>query len=286
MGSLMCPHLAASEEYDVLVSDMDTSRAAEIARRIGARAITAEEISSSLLGLDIVIFMLPDSTVVEDVVTNGLFDTLSPGSLIIDMGSSRPASTVALAESAASRGILYVDAPVSGGTRRATDGTLTIMVGATDEGFGAAQPLLAHLGSEVAHVGAPGAGHALKALNNLLSAIGLAAASEVLAIGTRFGLKTSTMLETLNTATGRNHATEVKFIPHVLTHQFDSGFSLKLMVKDLKLAVDLADHTGTPIPIAKTAVNQWMEAEQSLPPGADHTHFAAYVEKKADVRFE
>lgn len=285
MGSLMSPHLAAAAEVELLVTDQDAERAERLADRIGARSIAADDILRVLPGVDAVILMLPDSDVVESVVTDGFLDALRRGAMVVDMGSSRPASTVRLAERAAARGLGFVDAPVSGGTRRAADGTLTIMVGATDDGFAAARQLLALLGSQISHVGAPGAGHALKALNNLLSAIGLAAASEVLAVGTRFGLTTSTMLDVVNTATGRNHATEVKFAPFVLTHEFDSGFALKLMVKDLRLALDLAEHTGTPTPIAATALAQWLEAEASLPPGADHTHYAAYVEDVADVRF-
>lgn len=286
MGSLMAPHLAERDEIELLVNDQDLERTREIADRIGASAFAADDLLATLARVDAVILMLPDSSIVEGVLSDEFFGALRPGSLIVDMGSSRPASTVALAERAVARGLTFVDAPVSGGTSRAADGSLTIMVGATESGFDAARPYLDPLGGQISHVGAPGAGHALKALNNLLSAIGLAAASEVLAIGTRFGLSTATMLDVLNTATGRNHATEVKFAPFVLTHEFNSGFALKLMVKDLKLALDLAEHTSTPTPISQTALAQWIEAEQTLPPNADHTHFAAFVEQKADVRFE
>lgn len=286
MGSLMTPHLAALEEIDLLVTDQDVARAAELADRIGATAIAPEDVLATAADAAVVILMLPDSTVVESILSDAFLDALRPGTLIIDMGSSRPASTVATAQRASERGVEVLDAPVSGGTQRAATGTLTIMVGATDAGFEAGRPFLSPLGNQISHVGEPGAGHALKALNNLLSAIGLAAASEVLAVGTRFGLNTSTMLDVLNTATGRNHATEVKFAPFVLTHEFNSGFALRLMVKDLRLALDLAEHTDTSTPLSQAALARWIEAEQSLPADADHTHFAAFVEEKAHVRFE
>lgn len=286
MGSRMVPHLASSDNSLLFVCDQDHQRATEIAVKNGARAIPLDEIISVLPSTRAVILMLPDSGAVESLLSDEFFDALTPGALIVDMGSSRPESTVALAERATNKGIKYLDAPVSGGTQRAADGSLTIMVGAADEDFTTVSPLLNRLGKDVAHVGGHGAGHALKALNNLLSAIGLAAASEVLAIGSKFGLKASTMVDILNTATGRNHATEIKFKPYILSHKFDSGFALKLMVKDLKLALDLADSTQTQSPIVHVAVSEWIKAEKALEPGADHTHFAAYVEDIEDIRFE
>lgn len=286
MGSRMAPHLAASEGVALSVTDQNPEVATHVASSAGAQAVPSADVVASLPGVDVVILMLPDSDVVESLLTSAFLDALGSGTLIIDMGSSRPASTVALAESASRRGIGFVDAPVSGGTAKAADGTLAIMAGGSDVDFSRAEPLLQRLGSAVTHVGGPGAGHALKSLNNLLSAIGLAAASEVLAIGSRFGLRASTMLDVINSATGRNQATEVKFAPFILSHTFDSGFAMKLMVKDLSLALDLAEHTETSTPIAQATVAQWKLALEALGSGADHTQFAGFVEQNAKVTFE
>jgi 3-hydroxyisobutyrate dehydrogenase len=126
----------------------------------------------------------------------------------------------------------------------------------------------------------------MKALNNLLSAIGLVAASEVLAVGARFGLEPQTMLDVLNGSTGRNHATEVKMARFVLSGAFDSGFSMRLMVKDLRTALELAHETGTPVPLSAGALEEWTAALRTLEPppggaGPDHTAIAAYVERRA-----
>lgn len=286
MGSRMAPHLAATDGLSLSVSDQNSEVATEVAASTGARAVPSADVLASLADIDVVILMLPDSDVVESLVTKEFFDALGEGGLIVDMGSSRPASTVVLADAASGRGIGFVDAPVSGGTAKAAEGTLSIMVGGSDVDFGKAEPLLQRLGSAVTHVGGPGAGHALKSLNNLLSAIGLAAASEVLAIGSRFGLRASTMLDVINSATGRNQATEVKFAPFILSHTFDSGFAMKLMVKDLSLALDLAEHTETSTPIAQVALAQWKQALEALGSGADHTQYAGFVEQNAKVTFE
>jgi 3-hydroxyisobutyrate dehydrogenase len=212
-----------------------------------------------------------------------LLTTLPAGALLVDMGSSRPASTVALAEKAQARGIDFVDAPVSGGVPRATSGELSIMVGGAESAVERALPLLNHLGTTVTRVGPVGAGHAMKALNNLLSAIGLVGASEVLAIGSKFGLAPDVMLDVLNGSTGGNHATKVKFSRYVLSRAFDSGFALDLMVKDLRTALELARDTKTPAPVSATCLEEWQAAGEHLRGGADHTEIAAYVEAQAGV---
>jgi 3-hydroxyisobutyrate dehydrogenase len=155
------------------------------------------------------------------------------------------------------------------------------MVGADPAVFDSVRPLLDHLGTAITHVGAPGAGHAMKALNNLLSAIGLAAASEVLAVGRNFGLDPQVMLDVLNSSSGRNQATEAKMSRFVLSRAFDSGFALRLMVKDLRTALDLAHETGTPVPLGASCLEEWTAASRSLPADADHTAIAAYVEARA-----
>src|SRR5262249_14242565 len=157
------------------------------------------------------ILMLPSSAAISSVMDDGvagpgLLGLLAPGTLIIDMSSSEPSKTVELAGRAAGRGLLFVDAPVSGGKARAITGGLAIMAGGSDEAVEAALPLLSAMGSTVDRTGAVGSAHAMKALNNLLSAIGLAAASEVLAVGKKFGLEPSVMVDILNRSTGRNHA--------------------------------------------------------------------------------
>jgi 3-hydroxyisobutyrate dehydrogenase len=133
------------------------------------------------------------------------------------------------------------------------------------------QPVLEAVAARIVHVGAVGAGHAMKALNNIMSAAGLSVACEVIEVGRRFGLDPETMLEVLNGSTGRNHATETKIAQYVLSERFDSGFLLRLMLKDLVIGVDLAHEVGADIPIGEACLALWQKAAEFLPPDSDQT---------------
>lgn len=282
MGTPMATALAAAG-HPLLLRDADDARAAALANELGAAAVADADLPSEAGRVEAVVLMLPDSAVVEAVLLGeqGLLGLLPSGALVVDMSSSRPSSTVALAARAAALGIDYVDAPVSGGVAKARDASLAVMAGGDEAAYARALPLLEAMGGTVTRVGAPGAGHAMKALNNLLSAIGLVGASEVLAVGARFGLEPQAMLDVLNGSTGRNHATEVKMARFVLSGAFDSGFSMRLMVKDLRTALELAHDTGTAAPVSAGALEEWTAALATLEPDPDHTAIAAYVERRA-----
>ncbi|MGH3588991.1 MAG: NAD(P)-dependent oxidoreductase, partial [Pseudonocardia sp.] len=230
------------------------------------------------------ILMLPSSRVVESVLVGeddreGLLARLPRGTLVIDMGSSEPASTRHLAEAAAHLGVRYVDAPVSGGVAKARSGGLAIMVGGDPGSVSLARPHLASLGTSIVPVGPSGAGHAAKALNNLLSATNLAAAAEVLCVAQSAGIEPQVMVEVLNTSTGRSQATEVKYPQHILTGSFGSGFAMDLMLKDLAIAAGLSRAAGLSTPITTSTVatldeaRAWLDAD-----GLDHTEVARYYE--------
>jgi 3-hydroxyisobutyrate dehydrogenase len=136
--------------------------------------------------------------------------------------------------------------------------------------------VLAVLG-RVRHTGAVGSGHALKALNNLLSATHLLATSEAMVAGQEFGLDPATMLEVFNTSSGRSGSTENKWPNFVLPGGYDSGFGLGLMLKDMKIATDLASAIGRPGRLGSRAVDLWTEARGQLDPGADHTEIARWA---------
>lgn len=284
MGTPMATALARTGRR-LLLCDADDARARALADELHGTAVATGDLTAAAAGAAVVVLMLPDSAVVESVLLgeDGLLAALPTGAAVVDMSSSRPSSTTVLAARAEQAGLDYVDAPVSGGVARARDASLAVMVGARPAVFDRVRPLLAAMGADLTLVGPPGSGHAMKALNNLLSAIGLVAASEVLAVGANFGLEPRVMLDVLNGSTGRNHATEMKMEKFVLSGAFDSGFSLRLMVKDLHTALELAHETGTPVPVSAGALEEWTAAGRTLPPDADHTHVAAYVERRADT---
>jgi 3-hydroxyisobutyrate dehydrogenase len=225
--------------------------------------------------------MLPNSDVVEAVLLeDGLLGVLPAGATVVDMSSSRPASTRKLAQQATARGVHYVDAPVSGGVTGAESGNLTIMVGGAPDDVVPLRPILDVLGTKVMHVGPPGAGHALKALNNLMSATHLLVSSEALLIGREFGLDVEVMLDAINTSSGRSGSTEVKWPKFVVTGRYDSGFGAALMLKDMGIALDLGNELGVPAPLAASAVDLWDKAVAALPPGADHTAIVQWLERE------
>lgn len=260
--------------------DTNAATAAEVAALVHGTALPdLDDIPSEIRT---VILMLPNSRIVESVLQSprGLFKQLSPGSLIVDMSSSEPNSTAALAAEADSLGIDYVDAPVSGGVAKAVTGELAIMAGGDSAAVDRAMPHLASMGAAVTYVGPPGTGHAAKALNNLLAATNLAAAAEILTVAAKAGITPARMLTVVNGSTGRNQATEFKYPRHVLTGTFDSGFAMDLMLKDLKIARDIISGQSAEAPIVLT-VQETAEKSRPLLEGTqpDHTEFVRYFEK-------
>lgn len=242
--------------------------------------ITPEDSAAAAAhGASVVILMLPNSNVVESVVDGGLLAALAPGTLLVDMSSSEPLRTRALAERVAAHGATLIDAPVSGGVPGARAGTLTIMVGGPDEAVRQVTPLLGLMGRP-RRVGEIGAGHALKALNNLMSAAHLWASSEAILAGQRFGLDPAVMLEAVNGSSGRSGSTENKWPNYVLPETYDSGFAAGLMVKDIRIALDLARATGSPCELSADVVKLWGQAVDELGGDADHTEIVRWLRRR------
>jgi 3-hydroxyisobutyrate dehydrogenase len=278
MGEPMVRRLAAAG-YQLRAYDIAEHARARLASTTG---LTLTESPADVAdGADAVILMLPDSDAVEQVVLgDGLLDRVRPAALIADMSSSAPARTRALAERAAGHGVALVDAPVSGGVAGARAGSLTIMTGGPADALIVLRPVLDVLGARVVHAGdIPGAGHAIKALNNLMSAAHLLASSEAMLAGQAFGLDPAVMLDIVNTSSGRSGSTQNKWPNYILPGTFDSGFSIAFMVKDMKIALELAEAAGTSAPLSRAAVAAWASADEDMPAGADHTEIARWLQR-------
>ena len=275
MGMPMARRLAAAGYH---VRGYDVS--AEIMREIAGHDGFTPAPGLTGLGTDVVLLSLPDSDVVEHVLlSEGLLDSVPEGGMVIDMSSSDPARTRDLATRAAESRVALIDAPVSGGVAGARAGSLTIMVGGSPEAFELARPMLAAIGKRVVHAGDVGAGHAVKALNNLMSAAHLVVSSEALIAGRRFGLDPAVMLEIINGSSGRSGSTENKWPNYVLPEKFDAGFSVRLMVKDMRLALGIERATGTPSAVSEAALAAWEAALADLPSDADHTEIARWLDR-------
>ncbi|GAY11499.1 NAD(P)-dependent oxidoreductase [Pseudonocardia sp. N23] len=273
MGDPMARHVAAG---GVAVRAFDADPAA--LRRLDGVVTSVGSVAEAAEGMPVVILMLPDSDVVDAVVGDGLLDALEPGAVLVDMSSSEPLRTRELAGRVADAGAELVDAPVSGGVRGAEAATLAIMVGGDEVTARRLGPLLASMGRP-RRVGDVGAGHALKALNNLMSAANLLAASEALLAGQRFGLDPAVMLEVVNGASGRSNGTETKWPDHVLPGTFGSGFTAGLMAKDVRIALGLIEATGIRGGVAGEVVDRWRAAVELLGPAADHTEIVRYLQR-------
>jgi 3-hydroxyisobutyrate dehydrogenase len=279
MGHPMAGRIA-NAGYRLAVLDADEERTASAAKALQVTpAISAAALAAQS---DVVVTMLPNSAIVGDVLNGpeGVLAGLAPGGLILEMSSGVPDVTMEFAAAAEEKGIALLDAPVSGGVPRARTGELAIMVGGGDEAFARAKPVLETMGTAI-RTGSVGTAHAMKALNNLVSAGGFLIGIEALLIGSRFGLDPSLMVDVLNASTGMNNSTQKKFKQYVLSRKFDAGFGLDLMVKDLGIAMGVAETTGTTAPLAGLCRELWLGAQKYLGPGQDHTASARFCEMLA-----
>ncbi len=278
LGAMGMPMAARLLEAGFTVHGTDYSRAAleAFASRGGKPFATAQE---ACAGVSLVITMLPNGAIVRDVLLGeqGAAHVLQRGALVIDMSSSAPMGTRALAEALKELGIGLVDAPVSGGVRRAADGSLAIMAGGDPAEIARARPLFEAMGKSIFSTGPVGSGHAVKALNNYVSAAGLQAACEAAIIARKFGIDGNVLVDVLNASTGRNNSTEVKMKPFILSGSFASGFSMALMAKDLQTAADLAEELGVNAEIVRDTAELWSEASRALGSGADHTEIYRHI---------
>lgn len=290
MGRPMTTRLSGAG-HRLLLLDIDRVLTESLAKELGQVAAS----SPGALGAacDVVITMLPDGGTVQRVLlgeagdgTGGVAGSLKKGSTVIDMSSSSPVGTRELGERLAKMDIRFIDAPVSGGVRRAVDGTLAIMVGGDATAIEAMRPVFAPMGKPMV-AGGLGAGHAIKALNNYVSAAGLLAACEAVRAGSRFGLDPATMVDIINASTGVNNSTLVKMKPFVLSGTYADGFGLALMAKDLRTALEVAEAGGTPTALAARVVQVWNEAEERLgaraDPAINHTAIDRYLSLLEDT---
>ena len=236
---------------------------------------------------DIVITMLPNSPQVEEVVAgpHGLFEGARKGLIIIDMSTIAPAVSRKLAQLASIHGAHLLDAPVSGGTQGAINGTLTIMVGGEREIFEHAQPVLETMGKKenIFHVGPNGAGEVVKIVNNILCGAIAATIAESFVLGVKAGADVDTMAKIIGVSTGASWQLANQFPLRAFNGSFQPGFMTDLLHKDLGLALDLAAENSTPV--AMTALTRQMyEMARAAGYGhEDYTSLLKVLEQMAKV---
>ena len=218
---------------------------------------TFERAADAVQGVDAVVTMLPNGAIVKSVLENDVFGQAPEGVIILDCSTIDVATTRALSETASAKGYLMVDAPVSGGIAAANGGTLTFMVGGTDEAFARAEPILSAMGKAVIHAGDAGAGEAAKLCNNLILAATMIATCEGFKLAEKLGLDSQVFYDISSKATGQSWSmTSYCPVPGVgpqspSDNEYKGGFASALMLKDLKLAMEAAETAGASTPLGK-----------------------------------
>ena len=217
---------------------------------------------------EVIIFMLPDGKTVNKVVQELV--NFGTKSIMVDMSSSDPNDTLNLGSELNKKNIEFIDAPVSGGVARAITGELIIMVGGNEVTINKVDKILNIMGS-VKRAGPLGSGHAMKSLNNYVSAAGLIASFEALNTAKKYGIKARDFIEIINGATGKNNTTEVKLEKFIVSEKYNAGFTLDLMIKDVSIADQLIKKMSLDNPLSKQVLEYLEKSHKILGKNSDHT---------------
>ena len=260
-------HLVAYNRTREKAKELDGATVAQTPREVAEQS-------------DVIITMLPDSPQVEEVLAgeDGVLEGVKEGALVVDMSTISPVVTQELAGKAGERGASMLDAPVSGGDVGAIDGTLSIMVGGSEQDFGRALSLFEVMGKTVTHVGPVGTGQVVKAANQIVVALTIEAVSEALVLGSKAGVSPEKILDVLGGGLAGNKVMEVKR-EKMLDHSFDPGFRVELHHKDLGIALAAGREYGVTLPVT-AIVDQMLETLKMLGRGnQDHSALLTLIEE-------
>jgi 3-hydroxyisobutyrate dehydrogenase-like beta-hydroxyacid dehydrogenase len=280
MGGAMAGRLLDAG-HRLTIYDVSAEAMAPLVARGAHRAASVRELADRV---DCVLASLPTPDIVRAVALGA--DGIAAGKAVktfIDLSTTGPRTTQAVAAALAENGIATIDAPVSGGVAGARKGTLAVMASCPAPLFARFAPVLATFG-RVFHVAErPGLGQVMKLANNLLSATAMAITAEALVMGVKAGLDPRTMIEVINAGSGRNTATESKFPDAVIPRRFDFGFATGLMAKDVKLCLEEAEAQAVPMWVGSAVRQLWLYASANLGPQSDFTEIVKCIEQWAGV---
>jgi 3-hydroxyisobutyrate dehydrogenase-like beta-hydroxyacid dehydrogenase len=217
---------------------------------------------------------------------HGLAAGFNAGSILLDTSSAEPWITRQTAQRLAEHGVTMIDAPVSGASEGAQGATLVFMCGGETAALQRVRPLLKLMGRHIFHLGPVGAGHAMKTVNNLATALTVLGTAEAMLIGKAYGLSAATMLDVVNVSTGRSFVSEVRIGPQVIERRFDDAFKLALMLKDVSIANRLADEHGLAVPVSALGEQLWRAASTALGEGACVLDMVRWYEQTTGVELK
>ncbi|MBJ7500349.1 MAG: 3-hydroxyisobutyrate dehydrogenase [Sphingopyxis sp.] len=255
MGGGMAANLAKAG-HEVRAFDLSEEALTRAVEAGCTRAVSAAE---AVTGAEAVVTMLPAGKHVASVYETDVFPNAAPGTLLLDCSTIDVATARANIEAATAKGLVAVDAPVSGGIAAANAGTLTFMVGGTGEGFARAEPILAKMGKAVIHAGDAGAGQGAKICNNMLLGASMVATCETLALAQKLGLDPQKFFDIASVSSGQCWSlTSYAPLPGVgpttpADNDYKGGFAAALMLKDLRLAMEAAASVDADVPMGTKA---------------------------------
>jgi 3-hydroxyisobutyrate dehydrogenase len=255
MGGGMAPNLVKAG-HEVLAFDLVPEA---LERAANAGCIAASSAAEAVKNAEVVITMLPAAQHVRAVYENDVAPNAKPGSVLIDCSTIDVASAREVGCGLEELGFDFVDAPVSGGIAAAAGGALTFMVGGSDKAFGRAQAILEPMAKAVIHAGHLGSGQAAKICNNMILGATMIVTCEAFALAEKLGLDLQTFFDISSKASGQSWSmTSYCPVPGVgpetpADHDYEGGFASALMLKDLKLAMEAAKHSGAYTPIGGEA---------------------------------
>ena len=286
MGTPMAGHLAKAG-HALTVLDVDRAKAERLAAaHEGVRvAATPREVAEAA---DFVVTMLPSGEYVREVALGkaGLIEGFEGGELLVDTSSCEPWLTVETARALAAQGVEMVDSATSGAEMGAKAATLVFMLGGSKAAVARARPVLEILGKHQFHLGPIGAGHAMKSINNTITAMTLAATAEGLVLGKKLGLDPNVMTDVLNVSTGMSWITQTHIKQRITNRAFDDPFKLELMVKDIGIALELARRGGATVPLWSLGRTIWREADEKAGRGASVSELVRHVERVGGATIE
>src|SRR5215207_4139827 len=283
IGRPRAARLAGTPGISLVVWNRTAERARDFAAESGARHAASP--ADAARGADVVITCFPVSADVDAILdgADGLLAGLTRGALLVDCTSGDPATSRRIAARLGELGIGFLDAPVSGGTIGAEQGTLTVMVGGDAELLDRVRGVLEAFGKKIVHCGAVGAGDALKAVNNALLAVHVWSTAEGLVALAKAGVKADVALDVINASSGRSNASMNLFPERVLTRAFPRTFRLALLDKDVGIAAGVAREQKVPTPLLQLTADLFRVAHNALGEEADHVEAVKVIEEWAGV---
>lgn len=257
---------------------LGTDVSAETRRRLADEGLpVCDDIAQVAAGSDIIVLSLPNAAIVEQVVigAHGLLDNGREGLLVIDCSTSHPDTTRLVSQHLVQAGMSMIDAPVSGGPKKAITGELTMVIGGSDADVARALPVLEALSETRVHIGGIGAGHVAKIANNLMCAAHLLVAGEVAHLARAAGVSTEKLLEGVNAGSGRSGVTQVNYPVWIMNEAFDSGFTMQLMRKDVRLGAELMEQLHVKLPLMQVVADLWRSSAATI---SDEQDFNRIVE--------